>query len=103
MRPNPRMMLLFAPPRRTRTLLNLKSLNLKVTTPTIPTSLLREEEEMMPLTLTLTQMPPPRLVPLEALAEAGVAVAAAVEVITHPPLHLLYLLYLPQPLHLHQP
>ena len=52
-----------------------------------------------------TLMFPPRLVPLEAAVAGAVVgvVAAAVEVITHPPLHLLYLLYLPQPLHLHQP
>jgi hypothetical protein len=46
---NPRMMLLFVPLKRTRTLLNPKSPNLKVMTPTILTSLLREEEGMMRL------------------------------------------------------
>jgi hypothetical protein len=66
---------------------------------------------MMLLTLARTLMSPPRLVPLEAVVAAGAAVAvavvgavaAAVEVITHPPLHLLYLLYFSQPLHLHRP
>ena len=51
MRLNPTVMMLFAPMKRTRTLLIPKSLTMKVMTPTNLTSLLREEEGMI-LTLT---------------------------------------------------
>ena len=100
MRPNLRTMQLLTPLRRARTLRSLKSLNLKVMTPTIPPSLTRKEEGM--LTMTLAQIfPPPRLVPMAVVV--AVAVVAAVAAITHPPFHLLYLLYPHQPMHAHQP